>query len=210
MSVTASRSLESLKALAISGMTTFVAAVPATGSSLRDETVKWQTPAGFQKNVGTYQPASTSVDSIFGNIKQAPTVGLVEEAAATRADPTITRERDVVLKSLRTLYMRSLRLPISANAVAASTSIDDAIVVMQAWPKEAPVPCLEEDDDGRVSLEVLTDGGVAIAAIDFLGKDHVAAYSIVDRDKIIAAGKLNTASTTDVIRFFQKLNSVAA
>ncbi|MFC5737731.1 hypothetical protein [Sinirhodobacter huangdaonensis] len=191
-------------------MTSISIVSPAAADFLNDHSIKWQERAGLWGDMGTFRPASLSVDSLFDAVQPAPSVGSSSSAAAPVADESVAKARDEVLKDLRTLRVRSLLLAVSEHTTVVSASIDDAIVVAQAWPSELPAPCVEVDDDGKVSLEVLNEDGLAVGAIDFLGKDHVAAFSIVNGSSIAAAGKLNTASTTEVIQFFQNFNFLAA
>ena len=192
-------------AVALGGMTSIAVVSPAAVDFLNDHSMKWQERAGLWGDTGTYRPAPVSVDSLFGAFQPAPTVGSNDLANAPVSDDSVEKARDEVLKDLRTLRFRSLLL----HVAAVSASINDAIVVAQAWPSELPAPCVEVDDDGKISLEVLNEEGLAVGALDFLGRDHVAAFSIVDGGTIVAAGKLNTASTTEVIQFFNKFNLLA-
>lgn len=210
MTATATRLVDPWRALAFGGMTSIAAVSPAAGEFLNDHSMKWQERAGLWGELGTYRPAPVSVESLFGSFQPAPTVASNDPAKAPLADDSFAKARDEVLKDLRTLRIRSLLLTVAEDAATVSASIDDAIVVAQAWPSELPAPCVEVDDDGKISLEVLGEDGLAVGALDFLGQDHVAAFSIVNGSTIVAAGKLNTASTTDVIQFFQKFNFLAA
>lgn len=210
MTATATRLGDPWRAIALGGMTSIAVVSPAAGDFLNDHSMKWQERAGLWGDTGTYRPAPVSVDSLFGAFQSAPTVGSNDLARTPISDDSVEKARDEVLKDLRTLRFRSLLIPVAEHAAAVSASIDDAIVVAQAWPSELPAPCVEVDDDGKISLEVLNEEGLAVGAVDFLGKDHVAAFSIVDGSTIVAAGKLNTASTTEVIQFFNKFNFLAA
>lgn len=210
MTATATRLVDPWRAIAFGGMTGLAAVSPAAVDLLNDHSMKWQERAGLWGDMGTYRPAPVSVESLFGSFQPAPTVASNEPAKALLTDDSFAKARDEVLKDLRTLRIRALLLTAAEHAASVSASIDDAIVVAQAWPSELPAPCVEVDDDGKISLEVLSEEGLAVGALDFLGKDHVAAFSIVNGSTIVAAGKLNTASTTDVIQFFQKFNFLAA
>lgn len=210
MTATATCLIDPWSATASGGMTSASILQSFSGGTLNDHSMKWQERAVFLGGVGTFRPAPVSVDSLFGAVRPAPSVGSNGSVKAPVADEAVAKARDEVLKDLRTLRIRSLLLTMAEHAAAVSASIDDAIVVAQAWPNELPAPCVEVDDDGKISLEVLTEDGLAVGALDFLGKDHVAAFSIVNGQAIIAAGKLNTASTTEVIQFFHKFNFLAA
>jgi hypothetical protein len=172
--------------------------------------VRRQRPIIFFGGGSYHDPSPTIISGLFSESQSAPTVDIFERPESNKGSDAVSKPRDEVLKTLRKLRIRSMLMLDSGVRTAVSSSIDDAIVVAQAWPGDLPVPSVEVDDDGRVSLEVLTDDGFAVSALDFLGVDNLAAYSIVDGNRIVASGMLNTTSTTEVIQFFQKLANVAA
>jgi hypothetical protein len=133
-------------------------------------------------------------------------------ANANEADPLTDRKqndvRDEILKELRGLQIRHQLHVGNEEQSRVTAALDDAMVVMQAWPSDVAMPILDFDDDGLVSLEVQSDAGFAIAVLDFLGEGHLAACSIVSDSKIKVARRVDTTSTTELILFFKELLSL--
>lgn len=184
-----------------------------TGPLIEDKP-KWVTRSlKLRNDAGTRWTASVTANSEFElDHSCSPTVGVTTPLDIPTSVEPETTLRDEVLKDLRQhrnrITTQSCAVQTDASSVLAS--IDDAIVVVQAWPLNLPAPCLDVDDDGHVSIHVLKDDGFAIAALDFLGAGHVAAYSIVDGSSVVCDGKLKTTSTTEILQFFSKLSFVAA
>ncbi len=180
---------------------------PLDDFSLDAQPLKRQGLSGFARGFSTHRASQFYAESLFGAAELAPTVGRNDSKPSLIVDNASVKARDEVLKDLRLLRGRPKAGSLDQQLVL-NASIDDAIVVAQGWPRDLTPPCVDVDEEGLISLEIICENGLAIGAIDFLGVNHVAAFSIIDGSRIVGAGKLNTASTTEVIQFFQKFNDL--
>lgn len=211
MTATATRLREPLMAIALGGITSMGTGADASALDyLIEGEARWAERAGLWSDVGTRRPAPVTASGLFELGLFAPTVSMTTSLSdVTLAGPE-TAQRDQILKELRKLRIMERAGAPKDGALSVLASIDDAIAVVQAWPSDVPAPYLDVDDDGRVSLDVLQEDGLAVAGLDFLGIEHVAAFSIVDGNLVVGSGKLKTTSTTEVIQFFNKLISAVA
>lgn len=169
----------------------------------------WEEIQGARYFVPSQWSRATRTAELFGPSEVAPTVGETDSPAQPHSSSTI-KARDELLASLRDLQKHYVGAIADNEVAPKSEAIDDAIVVAQVWPDEIPTPTLDFDDEGQIVLDILDDAGFALAGIDFLGKNNVAVFSILEGTRIVCSGSLNTASTTEVIRLFRRLNSELA
>lgn len=169
----------------------------------------WEETRGTRCISQSKRSSATTTAKLFGSDKAAPTVGETDAANQTQTSSN-NEDRDKLLASLRDLQKHYVDVAAEIEDVPKSEAIDDAIVVVQVWPDEIPVPTLDFDDEGQIVLDILDEGGFACAGIDFLGNKNVAVYSIMNGTRVVHSGRLNTASTTEVIQFFGRLISELA
>lgn len=147
--------------------------------------------------------------NLFGGGETAPTVGETKDIAQDQFWQDQFRpdnsDRDSLLSSLRDLQKLYAGAEGEIVERPRVEAIDDAIVVVQAWPDEIPIPVLDFDDEGQIALDIIGEHGLARAGIDFLGRENAAVYSMIEGTTVIDCGSMNTTSTTEVLRFLRKL-----